>query len=448
MSIQENLDAVAGLSIKDRNFVNHYLTFRQQRSERVTDTDSAAVMGELLALVSKKSLKPKATLDKFITACRQRLQNKIADPDFEALLKEMYFDNDAQGLYKVSPEFLLFKTGTSNAGNTLHVARALGNMLLEVGLQSTMQSLRLNFLENEFRDEFQSLTQNYQPQIVTTSYLPFMAQVFSEDMVFLCQHPNYMMQNMRAFIGLYNFLYSSQLALNIHNWKTEPDSKPLFFILDTEQASAERTHVRDALPSLTNRVLDLFPILSALEYLNQADSKTAHRYPLWMHYQYISSLTTDEQAKLLEKLAEFVRKFRDKRKQPLWNLPIDSAESAINAICETAQKIFSQPRSNQLTVNRKVLNAFENEIAGHFIQNRKRGGRVLIMNQDYLLLLTNLVVGENNKILFQQLLTGFQNRGVWFDQQSELALIEFYERVGNLERMSDSGDAVYVRKTI
>ncbi|MQK80561.1 DNA phosphorothioation-dependent restriction protein DptG, partial [Escherichia coli] len=27
-------------------------------------------------------------------------------------------------------------------------------------------------------------------------------------------------------------------------------------------------------------------------------------------------------------------------------------------------------------------------------------------------------------------------------------LVAFYERMGNVERMSDSGDAVYVRKTV
>ena len=72
----------------------------------------------------------------------------------------------------------------------------------------------------------------------------------------------------------------------------------------------------------------------------------------------------------------------------------------------------------------------------------------MIINQDYLLLLTNLTIGSDKRMQFQKLIKGFKNRGVWFDQQSEQALIEFYERVGNLERMSDSGDAVYVRKTI
>ncbi len=445
MSLKENLVAIPCLAVKEKNFVNHYLTFRSHSGK---EPDSAAVMGKLLSLASKKSLKPGVTLDKFIEACTQRFQEKIADDDFEQLLHKMYFDDEARGLYQVLPEFLLFKAGTQTSGNTRHVASALGNMLLESGLQDSIKPQKTNFLESELQDEFQSLIQDYQPPPLASNYLPFMAQVFSEDMVFLCQYPNYMMQNTKAFIGLYNFLYSSQLALNIRNWKTEPASKPLFFILDTERASTERTHVREALPALVDRVTDLFPLLSALEYLNQSDSKTAHRYPLWMYYQYIDSMDTGEQGRLLETLSEFVIQYREKRKRPVWTDAIDSAESAIEAITKTAREIFSQPRSNQQTVNRKVVSAFENEVARHFIQNRKRGGRVLIINQDYLLLLTNLTIGSDKRMQFQKLLKGFKNRGVWFDQQSEQALIEFYERVGNLERMSDSGDAVYVRKTI
>ena len=39
-------------------------------------------------------------------------------------------------------------------------------------------------------------------------------------------------------------------------------------------------------------------------------------------------------------------------------------------------------------------------------------------------------------------------RGIYFDKQSQAEIVQSYERIGNVERMSDSGDAVYVRKTV
>ena len=71
-----------------------------------------------------------------------------------------------------------------------------------------------------------------------------------------------------------------------------------------------------------------------------------------------------------------------------------------------------------------------------------------MIDQEYLLLLTNLAIGEQGKLRLHELIIEFQKRGVFFDRESQGALVEFYERLGNVERLSDSGDAVYVKATI
>ncbi|UTW49821.1 DNA phosphorothioation-dependent restriction protein DptG [Bacterioplanoides sp. SCSIO 12839] len=448
MSIKENLQAAAVVAIKDRNFVNHFLTFRQQRGEKISDPDVMAVAGEILSIAWRKALKKGASLEKYTEACIKRLSSKVADDEFETLLRHMYFSDDAKGLFQVSPEFMLFKAGNASSGNTRHVGTVLGNMLLSRPEVKPGKPENLNFLEAELLAEFQSFSSGFSTACATEDYLPFMGDVFAKDLALLCCYPSYMMQNLKAFVGLYNFLYSAQLAMNLRSWRTEPASKPLYFIMDTERASNERTYVREALSSLLDYVEDLFPVLSALEYFNQPDNKEAKRYPLWKHYQYIKALSGEELDELNSGLKIFLESYRSTRGRGSWKGDLNTSEDIFKAITKTATEIFSQPRSSQLTVNRKVVASFETEIARHFIQNRKRGGRVLIMNQDYLLLLTNLAVGARDKLQYQQLIKEFKHRGVWFDQQSQQALIEFYERVGNLERMSDSGDAVYVRKTI
>jgi DNA phosphorothioation-dependent restriction protein DptG len=59
-----------------------------------------------------------------------------------------------------------------------------------------------------------------------------------------------------------------------------------------------------------------------------------------------------------------------------------------------------------------------------------------------------LAIGEQGKLRLHELIIEFQMRGVFFDRESQTALVEFYERLGNVERLSDSGDAVYVKATI
>ncbi|MFL9494978.1 DNA phosphorothioation-dependent restriction protein DptG, partial [Acinetobacter baumannii] len=83
-----------------------------------------------------------------------------------------------------------------------------------------------------------------------------------------------------------------------------------------------------------------------------------------------------------------------------------------------------------------------------FIQYRGAAGATLVINFDFFLLLTNLCIGENEKLRLNELLIEMRKRGIYFDKKSLVEIINFYERVGNVERMSDSGDAIYVKKTI
>lgn len=449
MSLCSNLSIVSELKIKEKNFVNHYLTFRQQRSERNTVPDTHSVGGELLSAGLQKSLKKGQKLENFVESCRTRFAEIIDEPELLELLEEMYFADNAHGLFEIAPEFMLFRSGSSNSGNTKHVGDVLSGFLAESKTEIKVASNNVNLLEAEILDEFQKIVvASSELNVKVSNYLPFLAGNFCKDFQLLCQNPGYFLQNFKAFIALYNFLYSSQLALNINSWKAEPVSKPLFFILDTERASAERKQVRGAVQELRDKVADLFPVLSALEYLNQPDSKTAHRYPLWMIRAYLHELQASEQQVLLAQLTTFLEHYRYNRNLDPWTDSITTPDEVLEAIAATAKEIFSPPRSGQLAVKKKVVSAFENEVARHFIQNRKRGGKVLTINQDYLLLLTNLAVGTEPRLQFQKLVEEFKARGVWLDLQSQQVLIEFYERVGNLERMSDSGDAVYVRKTI
>ena len=64
------------------------------------------------------------------------------------------------------------------------------------------------------------------------------------------------------------------------------------------------------------------------------------------------------------------------------------------------------------------------------------------------MLLTNLAIGEKERLRFHELIKAFELRGVFFDKQSQQNLVDLYERMGNVEKMSDSGDAVYVKKTV
>jgi DNA phosphorothioation-dependent restriction protein DptG len=185
----------------------------------------------------------------------------------------------------------------------------------------------------------------------------------------------------------------------------------------------------------------LFPILSALEVLQVGDKKR----PLWQIYMdVLQSPVKDE---VLEKLKEYLGKFIEDRKLKSRSRA-ETIEQVFRQLEDVSIEQFEDKKTERASVNKKYVKELEEKICSDFIQSRGRSGRVLVLNQDYLLLLTNLSIGVRPKLRLHELLIEFEQRGFYVDNQTKQALVAFYERMGNVERMSDSGDAVYVLKTV
>ncbi|MBA6364754.1 DNA phosphorothioation-dependent restriction protein DptG, partial [Colwellia sp. BRX8-8] len=239
----------------------------------------------------------------------------------------------------------------------------------------------------------------------------------------------------------YTFLYTSQLAMNIKDWRSgEPKAKPTYFILDNEKASDERTMVHEfGYKPMQSALCNIFPYLSMNEGLQIPKTKMQ---PLWAVAESVT-----EFPETAEWLNSYAQVFKEERGLKLALESSDDPLSGLQSLLNLSVNQFSRGESRH-DINVKYVRTIETELCGHFIQSRGRAGRVLVFNQDYLVLLTNLAIGELDRLRFNELIKAFESRGVYFDKQSQQALIEFYERIGNVERMSDSGDAVYVNKTI
>jgi DNA phosphorothioation-dependent restriction protein DptG len=248
---------------------------------------------------------------------------------------------------------------------------------------------------------------------------------------------------------LYTFIYCAQLGLNIKNWKdgNQPKSRSLFFILDTEKASSERSNLKNyGFQNVLKSMANVFPILSILEYLN--NDEEASKSPLWAFAQALNVASVEEERVAFNSICDFLEKFRKARNLPIiGRIPTNSIE-ALEKLIEYGIKQFEPGIGGKFSVKQKYVRFFERGVAKNFVRSRGRAGKVLVINQDFILLLTNLSIGDSKSMRFQELIYEFNQRGFYFDKISQETLIAFYERVGNVTRMSDSGDAVYVRSTI
>ena len=84
----------------------------------------------------------------------------------------------------------------------------------------------------------------------------------------------------------------------------------------------------------------------------------------------------------------------------------------------------------------------------NYLKSRGSLGNVLNASQEIILLFTAIVVGNNKHLLLRRVFEGLEKHGLFFDKTSKNEIIKFYEEVNLLEKMSDSGDAQYVKSIL
>jgi len=398
---------------------------------------------EKTLIEDEKKISPEEYLEIFKHRCKSAFLNKLDEEDFWPVLESMYFQGEE--LYKISPQFLLFKLNKKSKGTS--PSERLGNvyssLLADFFFEQRPKST-LNFFELQL---FEQLEQPLKSEKDTKNavneapYLPFMSQLFQQDLQFLGKRPKYMLSVLPEYLKLYGHLYASQLALNLRDWRAgEPTSKPNYFILDSEKASDERTLVKyEGYAGIHSAFEYVFPFISMNETLQSKDNK---QRPIWALAKNIAQYPGS--ATLLN---NFAKAFKEQRNLDTALALSDDPLDALDDVLKLASAQFKRGESRH-EINNDYVKSIQSELCGDFIQRRGRAGNVLVLNQDYLLLLTNLSIGEQPNLRFHELIKAFESRGVYFDKQSQQLLIEFYERIGNVERMSDSGDAVYVSKTV
>jgi DNA phosphorothioation-dependent restriction protein DptG len=427
-------------TVNAKNTLNSYFPVRTKDRAGVFDWET--VIGFVIKLIYRKELLID-DIEEFKINCEKSFNEKLDNTEFVKYLDKMYFSGN--NLFNIAPELLLFKAKKVK-GNTPNAR--LGEMFASI-LQDTFINKETvaqhNFLEKIIIDELQKNIKNNDRLVSSKKiinedpYLPFISNVFGNDLLFLSKHPKYFLGTLSQFLKLYAYLYTAQLALNISSWREgEPSPKPLYFILDTETASAERIHIRDdGHQRVHNALFKIFPFLSMSESLQPAKEK---KIPIW---RLSSSLSNSD----INILSNYAQAFKEERGLAVTIPNVSSSDDALDVLLNLGKEQFARGQSRH-EINVNYVKAIETELCSHFIQSRGRAGRVLVINQDYLLLLTNISIGDSSKLRFHELLEAFKKRGVFFDKRSQQALIQFYERIGNVERMSDSGEAVYVCKTI
>ena len=143
--IREDLP-IRAEQVQSNNSLSSYFPIRTENNN--FDWDSA--LGHVVKTSYRKELK-KVDIDTFKQACETNFKSKLDEEGFWHVLQDMYFQNGE--IFKISPEFLLFKT-LKETGKTANVR--LGNLfasLLQNFFFEDKPNTHLNFIEKQLYNE-------------------------------------------------------------------------------------------------------------------------------------------------------------------------------------------------------------------------------------------------------------------------------------------------------
>ncbi len=392
------------------------------------------IAGQLIAIQLNKQLKTNFSTELFISKIIDHFKKKMNEEEYAEIIKDIYFaDNNVPTL---SPIMYMAKPYKSIDAKTKKSLDIFKKMLQKNQIQPELK-VDLSFIEEEIYNIFHTFIETKQHDAQSSSYVNFLDATFTKDFLFLLHNQHYFKTQIDRFLKFYLFTYSAQLILNIHSAPLEkPKSQKLFFILNHEKASSERKNLtNNGYKTLLEKTRYMFPYLSLLESLT--NSTKIDNLKL---YHFNEIVDSEDNIFIMD---ELTRNYRVAKSLSASLIKSSSITEAFQTLLASTMEQFKT--SNKQGVLERFVAAFEKQISGPFFQSRGRSGKVLVLDQDTILLLTNLAIGDKKQLRFQELMDEFRERSVYFDPKSEDALLELYERVGNVDRKSDSGDAVYVK---
>jgi DNA phosphorothioation-dependent restriction protein DptG len=438
----DNLSAEIG-----DNIPSEYLPVKTNYNECNWDIVSGYFIGFAYNLELEKYSKVE-----FESDCKSEfLAQQVSEKHF-AVISKAFFENE--NYFKLGPSNLLLhtqndekiKTKTNSASKKVasSLLTLLGCSELAISKKESDHFIG-EIITSTLKKKLK--TKIYNEQALT--YLPFLQKKFFHDFKFLASKPSYMLENIASFLSLYSFLHTSQIALNLKEWRAgEPRNKPLYFVIETEKVSSERINIIGlGWKSFAQASNNLFPMLSTLQLIQAKNA----RKPIWQIFKELSELDQIHHQTYIDRIDGYCERFvvaRNLNKEFVKSQDLESAfEQLFDLAFAQFDKKYADPSTTRYQANDKVVSALRENTSKGFVKSKGRIGNILVLTQDHLLLLTNVIIGDKKQLRFNELIEELKLRGIFFDETSEERLIEFYERIGNVERMSDSGDDLYVRQT-
>ncbi|WP_426354581.1 DNA phosphorothioation-dependent restriction protein DptG [Exiguobacterium sp. R-39] len=375
---------------------------------------------------------------------------EVRDHDeFTSLLKELLTTGETKQQLQ-HPSMLLYLESTDIKGRVFKISDYLYDLCKE---NTELKDLfKINEQNNILQNIFSELKPTLEPSDKKSSSfdhkLPWIGDLFANDLLFLRNHPDFFIKYADLVVYYYTFFLLSQNVLKLslldHADYTKNNVESLYFTFDWESnVASRRDAVRKGFKYLEEMSNKLFSTQLTLAQLScnteNIESQTMMDFPTikslfdqlsnqdkvhWLQDIDRQTNSIIESSKLQHKIKKS-QTFSDSIKQLIYAMEISSHTSA------------QQRYGSGITEVAKV----------RLVKQRGRNGNVLSINQEILTMFLVVII-RSSKMRLQDVYIELEKRGIFLDRYSRIEFENTLEKMNLLIKMSDSGEAQYVKSIL
>ncbi|MGO4937742.1 DNA phosphorothioation-dependent restriction protein DptG [Fundicoccus sp. Sow4_H7] len=258
------------------------------------------------------------------------------------------------------------------------------------------------------------------------------SQLFNEDLNTLMKNESIFMSNIALLVAYYMFYYIVQQAFQIDMSNNKPFE--MWYTFENERVSKGRNAYRIGYRLLLDKSKDFLVNVNVVDYLNVLiGHEEVYSLDRLMNEKELSDI-------LLPKIFKFNQQFAQVKKEEFDSF-VD-LEKQIQQLKRLLKKSLNKEIQSRYAVSFKEFSKLG------FIRSRGQLGYILNASPELILLFVSVIVGAQEKMLIRDFFIALEKRGLYFDSMSRREIVAYFEKVNILEKLSDSGDAQYVKSIL
>lgn len=431
---------------------NKYKLLPYAANEKTLVSSFEGVVGAFSRLISNKEIKGEFNSDTFIEDVAEEInefEGETSNETFKDIVRTMFIEGDSLVDFDIKTINYISSTSADDK-----IAKFLYSVLFDENLKKEV----IKHYDRDVDNILYKLVLKALPELKDKSvpmdewecYLPFIRELFIEDFRFLIQHEELYRDSLKRFLEYYYMFYVSQLSMKLGKFEKANINKadPIYYTLSWESTSRNRTAYKFGWDLLKNSVNSLFSHAITLEMLNH------HNLGVQLGYNQLAevySLIEKEEIEnqIEEVLVAYTGQIKDKPWSEFKVVDRDTETNGFDKVYKLYDAIEYQfVKTSRTRAYEAYRNWFVRFVYDNFSKKRGPLGYNLNMTEDDIILMTKICIKDKGRLKLNNLFEEFEKRGLFFDRDSKVKIIQLYEKLNLLEKKSDSGDAQYVRSVL